>query len=317
MLLLPLPLLLYVSDDKSTASPESLWTARMPSAIRRERLLATMHPVASATSSVYCGSSSVRKEDLSVAAKTEVCVDALGASPDTLVHSNDVFTDPLEAPRPKSINADPSTWWWREFDTYEIMEQFNLDDFNLTSTRKQVPKAKEAIANACKFLAAVVSAVVYSIIGALLCVANAVVWLVRAVAWAMASVLQLAAGLVGAVACAAWAGAKGVVSVAACPYMCVLQLAGLLVRSVFGALVWVVCTVLKAPLYLVLAVYFAIACVLRNLIKGPVALKRAVFGSRCSHCATVVDFNACLADLSVAEICALINPHRHPWQEVW
>jgi hypothetical protein len=38
-----------------------------------------------------------------------------------------------------------------------------------------------------------------------------------------------------------------------------------------------------------------------------VALKRADFGPRRSHCAAVVMFRPCLADLSVAEICALVD----------
>jgi hypothetical protein len=48
--------------------------------------------------------------------------------------------------------------------------------------------------------------------------------------------------------------------------------------------------------------------------RGPVDLTRAEFGPRHSHCAVVAAFSRCLAGLSVAEICALVNPHRHPFR---
>jgi hypothetical protein len=151
----------------------------------------------------------------------------------------------------------------------------------------------------------------------LLCVSKVATGLVCAGVWAVGSILQLAVGLVRATACAIWAVVKGVVSVVAWPFMCVGKLAVFLVRAAFRTLVWTVCTILKAPMCLILALYCAIACVVRGLRRGPVALKRAVCGPRGSSCAAVVEFDASLAELSVAEICGLINPFRCPNQEGW
>jgi hypothetical protein len=116
----------------------------MPTPIRRERLLATMHPHASATCSVRCDSSKAPKNSVIVAAKTEVFEDALEAKPDIVVRGNDVFQDPLEAPQLESSNEDPSTWWWREFATDDIMAEVNPGGLISSSTGKQGPKVKGA-----------------------------------------------------------------------------------------------------------------------------------------------------------------------------
>jgi hypothetical protein len=71
----------------------------------------------------------------------------------------------------------------------------------------------------CKFPGAGVCVLLHSIIRALLCVGQAVTGLVRAGGGVVGSVLQLAVGLVCAVACAASAAAKGVVLVIACPFL--------------------------------------------------------------------------------------------------
>jgi hypothetical protein len=110
--------------------------------IRRQRLIATMHPRASPACSVCCDSSKAPKNDALVAADIEVFMDAPQASLDMLVHGNDVFHDPLEAPQPKSSNEDPSTWWWREFATDEIMAEVNPGGLIPSSTGKQGPKVK-------------------------------------------------------------------------------------------------------------------------------------------------------------------------------
>jgi hypothetical protein len=112
----------------------------MPVPIRR--LLVTKHPRASAACSIYCDSSKAPKKAMFVATKTEVVVDAPQASLDTLVHSNDVFHDPLEAPQPKSSNEDPSTWWWRNFATDEIMAKVHHGGLIPSSKGKQGPKVK-------------------------------------------------------------------------------------------------------------------------------------------------------------------------------
>jgi hypothetical protein len=112
----------------------------MPVPIRR--LLVTKHPRASAACSVYCDSSKAPKKDVLVAANAEVFADAPQASLDTLVHGNDVFHAPSEAPQPKGSNEDPSTWWWRKFATDVIMAKVNPGDLIPSSTGKQGPKVQ-------------------------------------------------------------------------------------------------------------------------------------------------------------------------------
>jgi hypothetical protein len=118
----------------------------MPALIRCQRLLAAMHPRASAACSVYCGSSKAPKKAMFVAAKAKVFVDAPQVGLDTLVHGNDVFHDPQEAPQPKSSNEDPSTWptGWREVAQDEIIADVNPGDLIHSSTGKQGPKVKES-----------------------------------------------------------------------------------------------------------------------------------------------------------------------------
>jgi hypothetical protein len=149
-------------------------------------------------------------------------------------------------------------------------------------------KAKEGIVSACKdrVIAAVTWVVLYPLVWALLCVVQVGMGLVHAGGWAVGSVLKLVVGVVRAVACAFCAVLKGVVFVGACPFACVFWLALVLVRSLFHA-----------------------------VARGPVALKCAMFGR--SRCTAVVEFDPCLADLSVGEICAWVNPHRHPYEKAW
>jgi hypothetical protein len=123
--------------------------------------------------------------------------------------------------------------------------------------------------------------------------------------------------LVGFIACTALMVVRGMLYMVTWPVVQVVKLAAFLVRFGFCALMWTVCAVVKAPLHLLLLVYCAVACVVRGLIRGLVALKHAVFGPRRSQCAAVVEFNSSLVELSASELCALINPHRCTFQEVW
>jgi hypothetical protein len=55
----------------------------------------------------------------------------------------------------------------------------------------------------------------------------------------------------------------------------------------------------------------------QGLIRGPVVLKHVVCGPRRSSCAAVMKVQPWLAELSVDDICGLINPYRCPDQEGW
>jgi hypothetical protein len=243
-------------------------------------------------------------------------------------------------------STEASAWWWGEFCIEEVVSVAKADGNLTLSCTGSSLGPKSVLLSVCKVLAAVVYAVPYTIAWALIFVVNMVTRLVRAVVWACARIVKATVGLVctiacaawavlrgvvyvvswpimgacklvGFIACAAWAVLRGVVYVVTWPVVQVVKLAALLVRSVFRILVWAVCTVLKVPLHLVLSVYYAVSCLVRGLIRGLVALKRAVFGPRCSRCAAVIEFDSSLVELSASELCALINPHRCTFQEVW
>jgi hypothetical protein len=287
----------------------------MPAGIRRELLLATMHQRTCRAWSGGFVCSKAPNMNMVVAPKTEVVVDAPEAKPDMLVRDEDVFQDPKDAPNLSPADDSAAlAWWWSTSDTETMAEVDLPGDLSLSSSA-QVSEVKKAIVSACEVSSAVWCALLYQLIWVLVCLAQVAMGLGRAAAWVAGGFLQLAAGLVGAVACAAWAALKGVSFAVTWPVVGVFKLMAVLVRSVFCALVWTVCIVAKAPVYLVLAVYLALACVLRGLIRGLVALKRTVFGPSRSHCAVVVaaiEFDPCLEELSAEEVCALINPHRCP-----
>jgi hypothetical protein len=297
----------------------------MPAGIRRELLLVALHQRASGARSGNFDCSNAPKMSIVVALKAEVFVDALEAKrllackPDMLVHGEDPFLDPKDAPQLNTADGSVALAWSGLDSDTEIMTEANPPgDLNLSSST-QASKVKKAIVSAREVLTAVVCALLYHLIWVLVCLAQVAMGLGRAVAWVAGGVLQLPAGLVGAVAGAAWAALQGVSFAATWPVVSVFKLTSVLVRFVFCALVWNVCIVAKAPIDLVLAVYLAIACVLQGLVRGLVALKLTVFGPRRSHCAVAVaaiEFDPCLDELSAEEICALSHPHRCPYQPV-
>jgi hypothetical protein len=259
------------------------------------------------------------------------------AEPDTLVFGEDVFQEPHPLAEDTPTPSNEVT----EFSVNETTTSVNPEDLTLSLTVNQGCNVMGSIISVCKLPAAAMWAVLYSLAWVLKCVAGVVMVLMRAVGWAVASIVQLAVGLVcgvacaalallkgvfsavgwvvvavcklaACVACAAWATLKGVVFLVTWPVVQVVKLAAFVVRSVFRVLVWVLCTTVKAPVFLVLGVYCVIACVLRCLVRAPAALKWAVVDPYCSQCEGPCDWDPDLAKLGVAVPCA----HRFPRKKV-
>jgi hypothetical protein len=175
----------------------------MPAAIRRERLLADMHPCASAACGASFTSSKARKQEVFGAPKTGIVfVDAQEAKPDILVRGQDVFSNsvPLAEDVPKSSGTDPSEWWYAEFCSDNVKPNCALT----VSSTAQGSKLKGAIVTAFKVPAAAICAVVSCVMWVLMCVVGMGMGLMRAVGWAISSFVRLPVRLVRAVAGAVW-----------------------------------------------------------------------------------------------------------------
>jgi hypothetical protein len=148
-----------VAPALSLSTQEALWVKPMPAAIRRERLLSTLHPRASsAWSGVRFGNHS------SEAPKQELFVDAPEAMPDTLVRGEDVCCDQLEVPN--ASNEDTFDWWcdWFDCGADGVIAEVKSCDLIPSGTGKQGSKVQGVIAAACKVTSGVLCALIWAVI---------------------------------------------------------------------------------------------------------------------------------------------------------